>query len=76
LHHKSYDSALVTFNRKYEIVPSQQKMDDLTKIGYDGGMKKFIADLKPLINVPPDTKDRPHIAYVSTANKIRGWKIE
>jgi hypothetical protein len=49
-------------------------MTKLKEIGFDGGMYKFIKDLRPIINVPPAINDRPNIAFVAEANKLRGWK--
>ncbi|MDQ2808214.1 MAG: HNH endonuclease [Chloroflexota bacterium] len=73
LHHRAYDSGLVTLNSEYEVLHSPQKMQQLKDIGHDSGMDKFIRDLRPLIEVPPDVRDRPHSKYVEQANKLRGW---
>lgn|SRR5574341_287020 len=73
LHHKAYDDALVTFNEKYQIVSSDEKIVKLRQIGRDGGLQRFVRELKPVINVPPAIRDRPHIAYVARANRLRGW---
>lgn len=73
LHHRAYDSGLVTLNSVYEILHSPEKMQQLKDSGHDRGMDKFIQDLRPLIHVPPDVRDRPHSSYVEQANTLRGW---
>jgi len=75
LHHRSFDNALVTVNNEYQIIYSEAKMKNLKKIGLDGGMEKFINDLRPFIHVPPAINDRPHIKFIETANEIRGWQL-
>ncbi len=74
LYHRAYDRGLVTFNEQYQIIVNDSKMKYLRDIGFDGGMVKFLKDLRPIINVPPAISDRPHIAFIKEANKLRGWK--
>lgn len=73
LHHRSFDRALITINEKYQIICNTAKFDNLKDIGLDGGMEKFISDLKAVINLPPNVNDRPHVDYIKRANEIRGW---
>jgi putative restriction endonuclease len=73
LHHKAYDNALVTFNENYQIVTSENRLAILKQIDRAGEEERFIHDLRPVINVPPASRDRPHITYVIRANRIRGW---
>lgn len=75
LHHRAYDNALVTFNQRYQIINNQIKMNELKEDGLDGGMEKFITDLKPIIILPPAINDRPHIEYIRISNEIRGWNL-
>ncbi len=75
LHHRAYDNALVTFNKEYQILFNETKMKTLQETGLDGGIEKFIKDLRPLIHLPPAINDRPHIKYVEKANELRGWKF-
>ena len=74
LHHRAYDSGLVTFNETYKAYPNNSRMKNLKEIGHEGGIDKFLADLRPLLRVPPSVSDRPHTKYVSFANKLRGWE--
>lgn len=75
IHHRAYDGGLITFDEKYRVVVNNDRCDQLRNIGFDGGMKEFIAGLRPIINVPPAVGDRPHVEYIRTANKLRGWKL-
>lgn len=74
LYHRAYDRGLVTFNEKYQTVVNTSKINALKKIGYEGGMDKFIKGIRPIINVPPAINDRPNINFIKEANKLRGWK--
>ena len=73
LHHKAYDNALVTFNENYQIITSENRLVALRLIDRAGEEARFIHDLRPVINVPPAIRDRPHVIYVTRANRIRGW---
>lgn len=75
LYHRAYDRGLVTFNEQYQTIVNTTEMKKLKEIGYDGGMDKFIKDIRPIINVPPSVNDRPNINFIKEANKLRGWKI-
>lgn len=76
LHHKAYDISLITINNKYQILYNENTMEKLKETGLDGGMEKFISDLRPIIHLPPAPNDRPHIEYIQKSNEIRGWTIE
>lgn len=73
LHHKAYDNALVTFNESYQIITSENRLATLRQINRAGEEQRFIHDLRPVISVPPANRDRPHVTYVTRANRIRGW---
>jgi len=75
LYHRAYDRGIVTFNEQYQTVVNTSEMQKLKEIGFDGGMAKFIKDLRPIINVPPTITDRPNINFIKEANLLRGWKI-
>jgi len=74
LHHRAYDNNLITFNEKYQILFSDKSLQKLKAIGLDGGAEKFVRDLRAVIHLPPAISDRPHVDYIKTANKIRGWE--
>lgn len=75
LYHRAYDRGIVTFNELYQTVVNTSEMQKLRDIGYDGGMDKFMRDLRPIINVPPSVTDRPNVAFIREANRLRGWVI-
>jgi putative restriction endonuclease len=73
IHHKAYDKGLITFNEQYQIVFKKTEVNKLQELNLHGGLEKFLTDLRPIIDVPPAITDRPNIAYVTTANQLRGW---
>lgn len=75
LYHRAYDKGLVTLNEDYQIIVNTSAMQKFREIGFDGGMDKFIKDLRPIIHVPPSVSDRPNTAFIKQANKLRGWKF-
>jgi putative restriction endonuclease len=75
LYHRAYDRGLVTFNEKYQTVVNKNAMKKLVEFGFDGGIRNFIRDIRPIINVPPAINDRPNVNFIREANKLRGWKI-
>jgi putative restriction endonuclease len=75
LYHRAYDKGLVTFNADYQIIVNTAEIKKLKEIGFDSGLDKFVKDLRPIINVPPAVSDRPNVALIREANKLRGWKL-
>jgi putative restriction endonuclease len=73
LHHRAYDNALITIDASYQTLVNKKRIEHLTDIHYDGGMKQFTQNLRPVIHVPPAVKDRPHKDFIERANKLRGW---
>ncbi|MCE2504477.1 MAG: HNH endonuclease [Chlorobi bacterium] len=73
LHHRAFDRSLITVNDKYQIIYNTDKMDKFKEIGLDGGMDKFIKNLRAVIHLPPAVNDRPHVDYIRKGNEIRGW---
>ncbi|MDQ3707504.1 MAG: HNH endonuclease [Chloroflexota bacterium] len=76
LHHRAYDAGLITIDEDYQVVTSGSRLDKLRGQGLDGGMDKFLEDLRTMIHVPPDGRDRPFKTYVKRANKLRGWETD
>jgi putative restriction endonuclease len=74
IHHKAYDNGLITFNERYQIIFNKKEIHKLKEISLDGGFDKFKRGLRPIIDVPPALTDRPNVAYIRTANQLRGWK--
>jgi putative restriction endonuclease len=75
LYHRAYDKGLVTVNENYQIIVNTEEMKKMKDLGFDGGMDKFIKDLRPIINVPPTISDRPNVEFIIQANRLRGWKF-
>ena len=73
IHHKAYDKGLITFNEQYQIIFKESETAKLQELNLHGGLEKFLADLRQIIDVPPAITDRPNVAYVKIANKLRGW---
>ncbi|MBI4645189.1 MAG: HNH endonuclease [Bacteroidia bacterium] len=73
IHHKAYDKGLITFNEKYQIIFNKIEASKLQELNLHGGLKKFIRELRPIIDVPPAISDRPNVNYIMTANELRGW---
>jgi len=74
LYHRAYDRGLVTFNEQYQIIINNLKMKELKELGLDNGMDQFEHSLRPVIYVPPAISDRPNVALIQEANRLRGWK--
>lgn len=74
LHHRAYDNSLITINENYETLINEDKFNKLKTIGHDGGMKKFIDDLRPIIHIPPAKNECPNTNYINQANNLRGWQ--
>ena len=73
LHHKAYDSSIITVLENYRIKLSDAKVSQLKQNGLDGGLEDFKNSLRPIIHLPPAISDRPHIEYIRLANQIRAW---
>jgi putative restriction endonuclease len=73
LHHLAYDKALVTVSDDYHVLVSSQEKARLREMGYDEGMESFVANLRQLILLPPDVRDRPKVNYLRRGREIRAW---
>jgi len=74
LHHKAYDKALVTVNSQYKVLVSETRMDYLVEIRHDQGREEFISELRPLVVLPPDARDRANPEYLKIGMEVRGWQ--
>jgi putative restriction endonuclease len=75
LHHRAYDRGLVTFGINYMTYQNAKLIRELKADDRAGGLKEFAAAIKPMINVPPDKKDRPAPKFVTKANELRNWSL-
>lgn len=73
LHHRAYDTALVSFDEKYQIKVSNISVDILGKDSRDGGIDEFIKALKPSLLLPQIQASYPSSQMISKANSLRGW---
>jgi putative restriction endonuclease len=73
LHHKAYDNSFVTFDENYQIMINETQLREFRRINLDGGSDNFIKNLRKLVDLPPDKRDRPNPDFITMANEIRGW---
>lgn len=73
IHHKAYDKGLITFDENYKIMFKESEKVKLKELNLHGGLDKFVSDLRPVVDLPPNKLDKPNIEYVKMANKLRGW---
>ena len=75
LHHRAYDRTLVTFDAEFRTHANDAVIERLTAENRDGGLATFRRDLRPILGLPPDRRDRPAQRFVNKANELRGWAI-
>ncbi|MCY4213874.1 MAG: HNH endonuclease [Gammaproteobacteria bacterium] len=75
LHHRSYDNALVTFDAGFETHLNDSMIDDLRTENLVGELERFKRELRPILWLPPDRRDRPLKRFVEMANSYRGWRL-
>ena len=73
LHHRAYDRSLITFDPSFRTKINLRKIQELKETGHDGGLKKFSKNIRPILILPPDRRDRPRKEFIQKANRIRGW---
>ena len=73
LHHRAFDRAFVTFDPEFRIHVNGRMARDLRATDHAGGLESFRDDLRPILALPPDRRDRPDIRFVEAANALRCW---
>ena len=73
LHHRAYDRSLITFDPSFRTKINSQKIHELKETGHDGGLRNFSKNIRSILILPPDRRDRPRRDFVQKANRIRGW---
>jgi hypothetical protein len=53
----------------------KSKIDSLKKANLVGGLEVFGKNLRPIIVLPPNVKDRPRLDFVREGNKITEWSL-
>ncbi|MFN3670392.1 MAG: HNH endonuclease [Bosea sp. (in: a-proteobacteria)] len=74
LHHRAYDRGLVAFDHLFNVTTNETMVKKLKADSRDGGLATFRKNLRPVLVIPPDKKDRPARKMVEKANALRGWK--
>ena len=73
LHHRAFDRALVTFYPDFRVHLNGGMVEELKATDHAGGLDDFESTLRPILDLPPDKKDRPAPHFVEAANALRGW---
>ena len=73
LHHRAYDGKLVTFDAMFRTHINDVMAQVLEEEGHDGGLPEFRRMLRPLLALPPNSRDHPARHFVDKANELRGW---
>ena len=73
LHHFSYDRNLISFDEQYRVEVSSSEVAKLTSDNRVGGIDDFKNNLRPIIILPNDRRDRPPTAYIVESRRIRRW---
>ena len=74
LHHLAFDRALVTFDSEFRIVVNPDAVRSLMAAHRARGLDAFERALRPMLDLPPDRRDRPARRFVEMANHLRGWQ--
>lgn len=75
LHHRAYDRSFITFDGDYNTHLNENMAEEFRQSGDDGGLEAFRANLRPMLILPPDRRDRPKETYIATVNGLRGWAL-
>jgi putative restriction endonuclease len=75
LHHRAYDKGFVTFDSLYRTHINEQMAAEFRRTSHDGGLDQFRGNLRPLLILPPDRRDRPNPDFVTATNEMRGWNV-
>ena len=75
LHHRAYDRTLVTFDARFRTHANDAVIERLAAENEDGGLAAFRRNLRPILSLPSDRRNRPAQRFVKRANELRGWAI-
>lgn len=74
LHHRAYDRALVGFDPLFKVGVNERLVKELRASHRADGLAKFRSGLRPILVVPPNSRDRPAKRFVEAGNALRGWE--
>jgi len=72
-HHRAFDTGLVAFNTRYDVIINESMISDLQRRDRSGGEGQFRENLRRMIILPPATNDRPNAGLVREGLLVRGW---
>ena len=73
MHHKAYDSNLVSFDEHYAVEVSEQRVADLVKQSLVEKLNSFRTALLPALLLPADRRDYPDRQTISESRRVRRW---
>jgi len=73
MHHRAYDSALITFDEQYAIKLSKSAIGRLKQAKRADGLAAFKATLRPRLHLPAAVASHPAATMIVQANQLRGW---
>lgn len=73
LHHRAFDRTLVTFDAQFRTHVNEPAATRLEEENRAGGLGAFRRALRPILELPPASRDRPARHFVDRANELRGW---
>lgn len=74
LHHAAFDRNIVSFDSAYRVEISKHATNHLAAIKLADGLPGFKRALRASLLLPSDVNDRPPVAYITLARKIRKWR--
>lgn len=76
LHHRAYDTGLVTFDAEYHVHLHDERIAELRQARLDGKLNFFQDGLRDVILLPAERANRPRREFVEKANRLRRWHLE
>ena len=74
LHHFAFDTALISFDHRYEVEVSEARLDDLGGDGLSGGAVRFRKGLLRRLTLPGREVDWPSARSILDGKRARGWQ--
>lgn len=74
LHHRAFDTNLVSFNERYEVEVGARRVERLRSADLARGLREFRKALLPALILPADRRDYPAKDYIERARSLRRWE--